>query len=140
MENLLEYIEGQSSENLTSAILAYLLNYKEQGLFLRYFLTILFSNDFEMNKSLNDIEVSSQASLNSYGISDLLIESDDFLIVIENKFYAAFSRGNQVKRYVEYLKKYKESRKAVFLLLTPKNRGKYYWTELKNKLKLIMTN
>ena len=136
MENLLEYIEGQSSENLTSAILAYLLNNKEQGLFLRYFLARLFPYDSEMNESLIDIEVSSQDSLNSYGISDLLIESDDFLIVIENKFYAAFSKGDQVKRYVEYLKKYKGSRKAVFLLLTPKNRAKYYWSELEKQIKI----
>ncbi len=136
MDSLFESIEGQSSENLTSATLAYLLRHGEQRAFLRLFLIRLLQHKFDHDALLDGYEIKVETPLDDKGRADILIESEEFLIVVENKFYASFS-GDQIKRYMEYLKQFKNGRKGILVLLSPEERGPYYLSMVKGQLGII---
>ncbi len=134
MESLFESIEGQSSENLTSATLAYLLRHGEQRAFLRLFLIRLLQHEFDHDALLDGFEIKVDIPLDDKGRADILIESEEFLIVVENKFYASFSYGDQIKRYMEYLMEFRNGRKGILVLLSPEERGPYYLSMVKEQL------
>lgn len=133
MDSLFEYAEGQSSEGLTSAILAYLLMHDEQRAFLRLLMLRLLKKDFDADASLAEYEIKLEVSLGGIGRADIQIESEEYFILIENKFYASFSGGDQLIRYTDFLCKI-TNRKGILVLLCPKERGSYYLNEFKKQL------
>ncbi|RQD75863.1 MAG: hypothetical protein D5R97_05365 [Candidatus Syntrophonatronum acetioxidans] len=137
MESLFESIEGQSSEKLTSAALAYLLKHDEQRAFLRLFLIRLLKQEFNYDALLDGYEIRVEAPLDDKGRADIIIESDELLIIVENKFYASFSLGDQIKRYMEYLMQSGNGRSVILVLLSPEERGPYYLSMVKEQLGIM---
>ncbi|MDF1662765.1 MAG: PD-(D/E)XK nuclease family protein [Planctomycetota bacterium] len=119
MFNLFEAIEGQRSEDLTTEVLAYVLQsprfHNEQKLFFAMLL-----KDGELKSTLDrSFEINTQVYDVKLGKPDLEIRGEDLLILIENKFEAEFSQGTQVWRYVEILKKESTIPKRKLVLLCP---------------------
>jgi PD-(D/E)XK nuclease superfamily protein len=130
-DSFLNLIEGNKSEDLTTAILAYVLSsdgYRPyRKLFFREVLglPVLRSHTYE---------VSSQVNLPDYGKPDIVISGPTEIIVIENKFFAEFSQGDQVKRYVEYLVNDSAFTEKRLILLTVKSRAPYLLNKIREQL------
>ncbi|WP_028975029.1 PD-(D/E)XK nuclease family protein [Spirochaeta cellobiosiphila] len=56
------------------------------------------------------------------------------MIIIENKFFADFSKGDQIKRYLEILENDSEHQNKSLFLLTIKNRKDYLENKIKEQL------
>lgn len=134
--------EGLSNENLSSALLRNLIINSNE--FREAFLSLL-----SANSPIGPLYFSSHFScLNEYptksklgpGYIDLLIQLDDVVIGIENKFFAGFTE-NQPEKYLESIHKVSEylskinntQTKIVLFVLCPESRK----TESKNKIKSI---
>ncbi len=133
MDDLFTCIEGLSSEDLTSSILAYLLSSEDNSAFRKLFLFRVIPRELENINIDSDLEVIFQADLGKKGRADLLIESSEYLIIVENKFYASFS-GDQPIRYVNYLGEFAGSRKAVFVLLALHDRMSLYKSKIQEMI------
>lgn len=134
MDSFLTYIEGQSGEDLTSSVLTFLFEPGRNKTFLKMFLLKLLPEKHDIAGFLNDMEVTFQGDLGKYGWADILFESSNILIVLENKFFADFSQNDQIKRYLSYLLEQSRGRLTLLVLLTPNNRCNYYLSKVQDQI------
>lgn len=99
--NIFHILGVSHYENTHSTILAELLNPEgTHGLhnsFLKLFLDINQIEGFDSRNAL----VRTEVAVSEYGRIDILIESSNWAVIIENKFYAK-DQPEQLKRYNEY--------------------------------------
>jgi PD-(D/E)XK nuclease superfamily len=126
-DSLFTLTEGYSGEDLTTAALKYLLNDSEN---IRSF----FKNiESEFNIGLrydSESTIYIQSEEPFVGRFDIRIDGPKYNIVVENKFYAAFSQGNQIERYLKYLQNDKTDRMKILIILTINDREDYYKAEI----------
>jgi len=137
MFDFLLQIDGLTSEDLTSEILSYILNKDFYSPYQRLFYNQLFANFKNFDTRQYGFEVVTQENYGSLlGTPDIMIRNNDIAVVIENKFFAPYSGGNQISRYVKLLEKHYSScsYKAVYLL-TIRSRKNHYDTLIKDDLK-----
>jgi hypothetical protein len=129
-ESLFTKIIGLRGEDVTTEILTYILtddSYKH----LRYLImTLLLKIKKEEVGSYN---VNTQKDYKNRR-PDIIIENDNETILIENKFYAEFSGGDQIKRYLDILENDEEHKVKKLYLLTVKNRKDYLICKIKEQL------
>jgi hypothetical protein len=132
-ESVFNYTEGLSSEDLTTEILRYILVSPEFAPYQRLFYSRLFSSvEPTQLKSTDDygFSVSTQVSYDKYGRPDLIIENENRLVVIENKFYAEFTNDDQIRRYFQFLCSTTNFEEKFLILLTIKDRSDYYYNRI----------
>jgi len=122
----LNTIEGQKSEDLTTCVLSYILQQPINKSYRKILLNHIFPHKYfsEINQ-FDNLLINTQVELNGFGRADLVVENEDVIIIIENKFYAEFSGGDQIKCYVDYLKNDTRRIKCMCLLALSE-REKYY--------------
>ena len=114
--NLFRVLGQETREVRThSAMLAELLNPKgshgQRAVFAR-----LFANLIGMDGAkLEDARVSTEKSIDSHSRLDIVLQTDDTCVVIENKIYAE-DQDRQLERYQEYAERSKNS-KVIYLTL-----------------------
>lgn len=104
--NLLSQIEGLRGENLSSALLRFILMRSQDARTqLAELITGLVGESFStMNRFACSLETGTTDAIHGNGRVDLLVEMDDGLIGIENKFNAGFQDG-QPQKYLKELSK-----------------------------------
>jgi hypothetical protein len=136
MKELLINIAGLYSEDLTTEVLRIILKDIGYSVYQRLFYNYMFDNSINKNTSEYGFTIETQRSFLE-GIPDIIIYDDNVVYIIENKFYAEFSQGNQILRYQNLLEEHfkKQKVKKIYLLVL-KNRKPYYESELtKQQLK-----
>ncbi|MFP3040578.1 PD-(D/E)XK nuclease family protein [Treponema primitia] len=110
--NIFEILNLSTDELKHSKFIATLLDPKGahgQGeIFLKCFLNLI-DKDVPSDDDLKKIEVDKEFSIES-GRIDILLHSDKFEIINENKIYAN-DQPKQLSRYNDYLSKYKTTKK-----------------------------
>ena len=129
-ESLFDYIENLSSENLTTEILRYILESKDYSVYQRVIYQYIFESMGLVDTESGMFQVGSQVNIGKFGIPDLVISNDNCYAVLENKFYAQFTGANQIYRYFQYLQNHVSQNEKWLILLTIKDRGKYYENEI----------
>ncbi|MBI5403382.1 MAG: PD-(D/E)XK nuclease family protein [Ignavibacteriae bacterium] len=132
MKDLLINIAGLSSEDLTTEVLRIILTDENYAVYQRLFYNYFFGDN--INKSTKELkyEIITQKSFFE-GRPDIIIEGGNEIYIIENKFYAGFSQGDQIKRYKDIINRYyKEFQRKEVLLLTTDGRKKFYEELLNN--------
>ncbi|MCU7493516.1 MAG: PD-(D/E)XK nuclease family protein [Ignavibacteria bacterium] len=139
MKDFFVSIEGLSSENLTTEILAQILISREFAAYQRLFFSHIFQENCLKSTEEYGYEVTTQMDFKELGRPDLVIYNTNSVFLIENKFYAPYSNENQISRYIEILNTHfsNYSRKEIFLL-TIKRRLNHY--EEKISKDLILSN
>jgi hypothetical protein len=129
-ESIFEFTDGQSSENLTTEILHYILVSDAYAPYQRLFYSRLFPS--EGNRSTDDygFSISTQVDYGPHGRPDLVIENEKRIIVIENKFYAGFSFNDQMLRYFQYLDSVNGFDEKYLVLLTIRDRASFYHQQM----------
>lgn len=126
MDNFLLSIAGLSSENLTTEVLRYILENDAYKIYQKVFFNYLFDDDKNLDSSGYSFTITTQGHYKD-GIPDLLIENDNYAIIIENKFYAPYSGGNQISNYINILnKEFRHIENRTVYLLTIRARLEYY--------------
>jgi hypothetical protein len=122
--SLLRMIEGCSSENLTSGVLAYLLIADEHEAFQRLFFQLILDDDRLQSTCQRRYRIRTEVSVRDVGRLDLVIEgtSDDSQVFIENKLTALFTtdehgRNDQLLRYMRGLRS--RTGRGTLVLLCP---------------------
>lgn len=130
MKDLLLDIAGLNSEDLTTEILRIILIKEEYAVYQKLFFNSLFKNN--ENKSTIELrfEIKSQEVFEE-GRPDLIILGEKEVIVIENKFYAGFSKGDQITRYRKIMDKYFPGFKKRLYIITLAERVKDYSDQLR---------
>ena len=102
--NLFEQIEGRRGENLSSALLRFILMRSQDARTqLAELITGLVGESFSaMNRFACSLETGTTDDIDGPGRIDLVMEIDDALVGIENKFNAGFQNG-QPKKYLKTL-------------------------------------
>ena len=138
--NLFEQIEGRRGENLSSALLRFILMRSQDARTqLAELITGLVGESFSaMNRFACSLETGTTDNIDGPGRIDLVMEIDDALVGIENKFNAGFQNG-QPGKYLETLSKLATARASVgaitkdrylLLILAPADRK----PEIKRKI------
>ncbi len=127
MLNILLEIEGLKGENLSSKILAMLLENDKD--IRECFFKVLSDTSPEKFKGIDTekFKFSVEEQTESGGRMDILIETGTHVIGIENKLWACFA-DNQPEKYLEYLeRKAKENgyKKYSIIILAPIQREQY---------------
>ena len=129
-ESLFDYIENLSSENLTTEILRYILESKDYSVYQIVIYQYIFESRCLVDTEKGMFQIDSQVNFGKFGIPDLVISNDNRYVVMENKFYAQFTGATQIYRYFQYLRNHVSQTKKWLILLTIKDRGKYYENEI----------
>lgn len=125
-DNLFAMTESLSSEDLTTAVLAYLLGEPSEHAYR----TLFCGRVLGYHPPPVVSAVRFQADLGEYGRADLTIDTEVHKIIVENKFYASFSQSDQLLRYSRYLIDRVPDREGVMVLLTIKDRKAFYVAEI----------
>lgn len=126
--SLFNNLIGLGGEDLTTEVLVYLLSNKNYVHVANLVMPILITNFNQTNKYI----IETQKSFTT-GRPDIVIESDDSLIIIENKFNAEFSQGNQINRYIDILLE-SDAHNKELVLLTVRNRVNYLESKIKEQI------
>jgi hypothetical protein len=132
-EEFFSLIEGLTSENLTSEVLAFVLRERMYAPVQRLFFSYLLNDGTSRSTSERDFSIATRLRYQGYGEPDILISGTDSMILIENKFYAPYSGIDQLSRYFRLLKvhpDFKEIPKKALVLLTPSGRVDLYLAEI----------
>ena len=129
---MFNYIEGCVSENLTTKILHFILDSPEHTIFQRIFYQHIFNflNFKDTEQFL--FEVTPQHNIDKYGRPDIVIDSPEYHIVIENKFYAFFT-DKQIFNYYSYLRTNVKKKQRYLIILTLRDQKPYYLREIINQ-------
>jgi len=140
--SFLNFINMKSKEDLSTGILDYLLDYNKRTAFR----SILFRT---IGITIKDYFTEQQKTIKSIrnGRLDLLIHSNDTMLVIENKFDASFTwsdeEGTQLQKYCNWLSNQKNHTNKYLVIITIPRRKKevkqYINSELKkySEIKII---
>lgn len=139
MDCFLERIDGRSSEDLTSEMLGYFLTSREYSPYQRLFYSLIFPDQELKDSEERQYEIITQMSFDEFGRPDIVIESEQQVIFIENKFYASFSLDNQMYRYFHYLKGNYEDKEKYLILLTIKDRIALYLRDICKQFEAVLT-
>lgn len=126
MKDLFLNTQGLYSEDLTTEILKIILEKDEYASYQRLFYNYLLGR--LENKSTKELgyEIRAQESYLE-GRPDIVIAGKDSVFIIENKFFASFSGGNQITRYQQIIdtnfKDYSEKR--LFVLTIDGRKAEY---------------
>ena len=115
---LLEALEGKRSEDLATEVLAYVLQSAHFRPLQKLFYEWLLTDGAAQSTAERSLEITTQESHPRQGRLDLAIRGDDVRIILESKFDAEFSHGNQLYRYVKILHA-SEERQRILVLLCP---------------------
>ena len=141
MNDFLITIDGQSSEDLTSEVLIYILTHKEYSAYQRLFFNYILGQSENLDTDELEFEISTQVKFPKFGIPDILIKNNNDVYIIENKFYAPYSGENQISRYVKILNKsFTNCQKRPIYFLTIKCRLDYYKSLINEDLKKSRVN
>ena len=131
-DDLISRIDGLSSENLVTEVLAYILSNDRYVPTQRLFYNYLFDSNHNLSTEDGHFEVATGQRYEE-GIPDIIIRSDDSVAIIENKFFAPYSQQDQLYRYFNLLTQDSElakSRVRVLALLTIRGRMPFYLEEV----------
>jgi len=130
-KSILSIIIGLGGEDVTTEVLSYILTNerydKIQSKLLERVLLISKPNKL-------DFQTQTQKTFKE-GRPDIVIEGNDIITLIENKFYANFSNDDQITRYIEILENnYNDYSVRKLIVLTVRNRSSYLMKEIKRQL------
>jgi len=135
----LERIDGQTSEDLTSEMLGFFLTSRDYSPYQRLFYSLIFP-DHELKDSEERLfDIATQMSIGNKGIPDIVIEGEQTVILIENKFYASFSQNDQMYRYFKLINKQYMGKEKYLILLTIKDRIDFYLKEIRKQFEPVFT-
>lgn len=139
MEDFLISIDGLRSEDLTSEILSYILNKQEYSVYQRMFYNYLIEKHINKDTQELDFKVTTQVSFPNFGRPDILIKNDSDVFLIENKFYAPYSYGNQISRYFKLLQSadFDGYKNKAICLLTIESRLPHYKKIIEDDIKSL---
>lgn len=136
MHNFLLKIDGQSTEDLTSEVLCYILTTDGYSVYQKIFFNFIFNNNLYRDSSELGFDISTRTKFTKFGVPDILIKNESEVIIIENKFFAPYSGDNQISRYVNILTEYFTGyKKKTIFLLSIKSRIEYYNSLIKEDIK-----
>ena len=138
MEYFLERIDGLSSENLTTELLGFILDSPLYSPYQCLFYSLLFPNNKLKDTDSRQYAVQTQLSFESAGRPDIVLEGENQVIYIENKFYASFSKDDQMYRYYDHLKNNYYGKEKLLVLLTIKDRIEPYLREIKSQFTKVL--
>jgi len=115
-ETLFDATEGLRSEDLVTEIFAFILRAREFEPLQKIFYEHLFRDGIWRDTLDRRLEVKTQVARKDIGKPDLELCSDDAFVVIENKFDAEFSGGDQLFRYLSILRESHHPTKYLVLL------------------------
>ncbi|MCG9874333.1 MAG: PD-(D/E)XK nuclease family protein [Leptospiraceae bacterium] len=141
--NFLNSIERLSNDNLIAESLAYILNHPEFSIYQKIFYSHLLSIADHKDTEEWEFEISTQDFNQNFGIPDLVIQNDNLIIIIENKFWAEFSQNDQYWRYTQILLAKKDFEKKFLVLLCLKCKLDYFKIKIYNQFQskgIAMTN
>ena len=122
---LLEAIEGKRSEDLATEVLAYVLQSHYFRPLQKLFYQWLLADGVAGSTLERAFDISTQTSYPGQGRLDLAICGDNLRIIVESKFDADFSGGDQLHRYVKILNESEEQNRVLVLLCPERNRQHY---------------
>jgi hypothetical protein len=124
-EVLLEAIEGKRSEDLATEVLAFVLQSASFRPLQKLFYHWLLSDGESQSTIERAFDITTQATHPGQGRLDLTISGDNLHIIVESKFDAEFSGGDQLHRYFSILRQAKE-RQRILVLLCPERYRQHY--------------
>ncbi len=130
MDYFLERIDGLSSEDLTTEILSFFLSSPSYAPYQRLFYSLIFPNQDLRNTEERQYDITTQRVFEGAERPDLVIEGEEEVIFIENKFYASFSGGNQMYVYFSRLINNFKDKEKYLILLTIKDRKEFYLKDI----------
>jgi len=122
-DKLLEVIEGRTAEDLTTSVLAFLLASKKYRPLQKIVYEYILGDNLLKDTFQRQLNVQDQVTIENLGRPDLVITGNEIQIIIENKFYAEFSQGDQLVRYSQALD---SERTNILALITIHDRLDYY--------------
>ena len=122
LSNLFISIEGLSSENLATQILAYILSNSSYATQQRIIYNIVFDDNELKDTHNRRAGISTQEHFEHFGRPDLIVDSPNDYAIIENKFWANFSKGDQFIRYAKLLESLETAGNKHLILLCIKSR------------------
>lgn len=135
--DLFGMIEGLASEDLSTAILAFLLSSDNHRAFQRLFLSRVTGDA----RRIGGYSVTLQPDFGPAGRGDLLLENSEYRVLVENKFYASFSGQDQLVRYARHLAETcDEDQAAILVLLTVADRQEYYVSTLASHFRAVRSS
>lgn len=143
MDYFLERIDGLSSEDLTTEMLSFFLDSPSYAPYQRLFYSLLFPNQDLRNTEERQYDITTQRVFEGAERPDLVIEGEEEVIFIENKFYASFSGGNQMYVYFSRLINNFKDKEKHLILLTIKDRKELYLKDIRsqfNQKASLLTN
>jgi len=140
MDFFLGRIDGLSSEDLTTEMLGFILSSPTYTPYQRLFYSLVLSDGMLKDTQERQYEITTQMSFQEFGRPDMLIENDNQVILIENKFYAPFSLDNQIYRYYSFLKDNYTSKEKYLILLTIKDRIELYLKDIRKQFEAHLTS
>lgn len=140
MDFFLGRIDGLSSEDLTTEMLGFILSSPTYAPYQRLFYSLVLSDGMLKDTQERQYEITTQMSFQEFGRPDMLIENDNQVILIENKFYAPFSLDNQIYRYYSFLKDNYTSKEKYLILLTIKDRIELYLKDIRKQFEAHLTS
>jgi hypothetical protein len=121
-QNFLSQIEGYSAEDFATQALAFFLSSSEYSAYQK----LIYSKLFDESRLADTFErkavVDTQRDFGQNGRPDLIIDTPEMFVLVENKFWAAFSLGDQYWRYFKILKEQKDKKPSLLVLLALQNR------------------
>ena len=133
MDYFLERIDGLSSEDLTTEMLSFFLDSPSYAPYQRLFYSLLFPNQELKSTEERLYEITTQRVFEGAERPDLVIEGEKEIVFIENKFYASFSRGNQMYTYFSRLINNFKEKEKYLILLTIKARKELYLKDIRSQ-------
>jgi hypothetical protein len=128
--NFLNKIEGRYNENLITESLAYLLSHSNNSSFQKLFYSYLYKNNVYKDSNERKFEILTQESFSNFGIPDLILQNDETIFIIEIKFWAEFSKGDQFYRYTQLLSTLVDYQKKYLVLICLKNKLNYFKSKI----------
>lgn len=122
---LWEAIEGKRSEDLATEALSFVLQSSRYPPLQKLIYRWLFDDELTKSTAERAFEITTQESHVGEGRLDLTIRGVDLTVIVENKFDAEFSQGNQLRRYVDILDRESAERRILILLCPERYRNHY---------------
>jgi len=133
MDYFLERIDGLSSEDLTTEMLSFFLDSPSYAPYQRLFYSLIFPNQDLRNTEERQYDITTQRVFEGAERPDLVIEGEEEIVFIENKFYASFSGGNQMYVYFSRLINNFKDKEKYLILLTIKDRKELYLKDIRSQ-------
>ena len=119
---LWEAVEGKRSEDLATEVLAFIFQSQSFAPLQKLIYQWLLADGAARSTVERGFDVTTQESHPGQGRLDLTIRGDEVRIIVESKFDADFSQGDQLRRYVSILRGFDEKLRILAILCPERNR------------------